>query len=538
MTERPLGTPAARRTRGGTAPPDKLVTMLLSADAAAGGAFRLVESGRTYTRRQLADAVGRCVAWLREQGVATGDRVLALLDHDARGLVFLAAASALGLRVMMPYNLSAVALPEWRSIVVDARPDVVVQLQAGADGRRLAGVRALAELGPRVVEFAPEIDGGEGGEGAPVGEVRVDHPQPVENFLVLFTSGSTGAPKAVSVSEALVCRRIRSVTRMLRFGPGSRVFMSGLLNNTTGVIFSFGALLHDARLFLPGDRDPARWPAEVAGHRATHIMLRPAAMRRFVESAQAERTDLSCLRVVAYGATALPRPVLAQGRRLMPCDWVQGYGLSETFGPFCWLDEAGHRDPHRMERTYCVGRPDDTLEVRLEPLEGHPPEVGEVLLRGDAVMEGYLDVASGEVARPGAWLRTGDLGSWSPDGDLLLKGRINGTVMSANGHRIYPEEVESVLSTLPGVRDVVLVALPAPDGPAEQPVACISGPLGDRTPSALRAAVTAALTGVLSQEKWPELLYAVTAPFPRSGNDKVLRSEVARQIERDALIEL
>lgn len=513
---------------------DKLISLLTGTGPGAGpeGRFRLTDIDGTYARPQLVNAVGRCAARLREQGLKRGDRVLALLSHDTRGLVFLAAASALGLRVLMPYNLRAAALPEWRSIVADARPDVVVHLQRSGDPGHLAGVRALAELGPRVVELAPRLD-----EDGPAAEPRIDHPEPVENFLVLFTSGSTGAPKAVSVSEELVCRRVRSVSGMLRFDADARVFMSGLLNNTTGVIFSFGALLHDARLFLPDDRDPARWPTEVARHRATHIMLRPLAMRRFVESARSTGTDLSSLRVVAYGAAAMPRSVLEQARQLMPCDWIQGYGLSETYGPFCWLDEAAHRDRRRLQHTYCVGRPDDTLEVRLEPVAGHPPEVGEVLLRGDAVMDGYLD-ASGTVLPPGEWLRTGDLGAWSPEGDLLLKGRINGTVMSANGHRIYPEEVEGVLGALHGVREVVLVGLTGPGTLAEQPVACISGPLAGRAPDAVRAEVSAALAGVLSREKWPDLLYATTAPFPKSGNDKVLRAEVARQIERDALIEL
>ncbi|MFZ3572557.1 class I adenylate-forming enzyme family protein [Streptomyces sp. BH097] len=529
--------PATRDPRQAGPAADKLSSML-SGSGGGTDRFRLAGAHGTYTRRQLLTAAGRLTERLRGHGLGPGDRVLALLDHDARGVVFLAAASALGLRVLMPYNLSAAALPEWRSIAADAHPDAVVHLRAGADHHRLAEVRALAAS---AVFLDPRDGLDEPGRDLDEQDARplpVEHPEPVAHFLTLFTSGSTGAPKAVSVSEALVCRRVRSVSGRLGFDADARVFMSGLLNNTTGVIFSFGALLHDARLVLPSGRDPGAWPAEVARHRATHIMLRPRALRRFVESARAGETDLTCLRTVAYGAAALPRPLLEQARLLMPCDWVQGYGLSETYGPFCWLDESAHRSPGRLRHSYCVGRPDDTVELRVEPLPGHPPEVGEILLRGDAVMEGYLDVASGRIRAPGAWLRTGDLGAWSPEGDLLLKGRINGTVMSADGHRIYPAEVEGVLSTLDGVRDVVLLGLTGSDTPAERPVACVSGPLAARTPGALRAAVRAALGGVLSREKWPDLLYATTVPFPRGSNDKVLRAEVARQIEHAALIQL
>ncbi|MCE1658447.1 hypothetical protein LWT83_22755, partial [Enterobacter hormaechei] len=76
-------------------------------------------------------------------------------------------------------------------------------------------------------------------------------PQSIANFIVLFTSGSTGKPKAISISESLVCRRIYSVTEKLKFTQDAKIFMSGLLNNTTGVIFSFGSLLHQSTLFIP-----------------------------------------------------------------------------------------------------------------------------------------------------------------------------------------------------------------------------------------------------------------------------------------------
>ena len=509
--------------------PAKLVTMLLRPGTAPDGPPCLLDGARSYTRRQVGNAVARTVAALRAEGIGTGDRVLALLDHDADGVFFLAAASALGLRVLMPYNLQAAALSEWRNIIASARPDVVVHLKQDA-----GTVHELRGLGPRVVRLAPDTpDAGEADE-----PLELDHPAPVENFLILFTSGTTGAPKAISISEALICRRVVSVTDHLKFSGDARIFMTGLLNNTTGVIFSFGALLHDALLVFPDGRNLADWPAQVAAHRATHVMLRPIAMKRFTDAAEATGADLGSLRVVAYGAASMPRAVLEHGREVMPCDWVQGYGLSETFGPFSWLDEAGHSERRYRDHAYCVGRPDDTLEVRLLPVTGHPEGVGEVALRGDAVMEGYYDVATRRVEPPGEWLRTGDLGQWSPAGDLILKGRINSSLMSANGHRIYPEEVEAVLAELPGVDEVVLIGVAGQGTLEDRPTACFSGPLSREEPAAVRRAVAGRLGQVLSREKWPDLVYASPEPFPKSGNDKVMKGEVAKGIRPEALIQL
>jgi acyl-CoA synthetase (AMP-forming)/AMP-acid ligase II len=492
-----------------------------------GQRFCIIEPGGTYTGTQAAQEVARCVRLLRESGLSQGDRVLAIIDHDAWGIFFMAAASAFGLRLLMPYNLQAAALPEWRAIASHAMPDAIVYLRGGA-----AAASPLSGCGPRVISL-PRPDDRSADE--PAG---IDHPEPVAGFLVLFTSGSTGAPKAISVSEAAAYERVASVSGKLGFAPGSRVFMSGLLNNTTGVIFSFGAFMHQATLIIPEGRDPATWPDQVAGSAATHIMLRPAALKRFLAAAAAGRADLSSLQVLAYGASALPQVVLREGRELIKCDWVQGYGLSETYGPFCWLDEAAHLAGRYRTRDYCVGRPDGTVEVRLAPLDGHPAGVGEILVRGSALMDGYYDAAADQVMPRGEWLRTGDLGHWGPGGDLLLKGRVNGTLMSENGHRIYPAEVEAVLSDVPDVDEAIVIGIGTGDTLVELPSAVLCGPLGSRSPRDIREVVVAHLSQALSREKWPDLLYATPQPFPRGDNDKVMRAVVAGQVDRERLIDL
>ncbi len=479
----------------------------------------LVDGERTWSRGEARAAVTACVARLRERGLGPGDRVLALLDHDVRGVLFLAAASALGLRLLMPYNLAAAAAAEWRTIAAAARPDAVVCVKRDPTGAAELGALVLGdELLTAPAAGAPEVE--------PVAGAA--------DFLVLFTSGTTGAPKAIAVSERVVARRVAAVSGRLGFTPSSRLLLSGLLNNTTGVLFAFGALLHGATVVVPSDRDVATWPALVARKGVTHMMLRPVALRRFLDAAG--DADLSSLAVVAYGAAAMPRSVLAAGRARMPCAWVQGYGLSETYGPFCWLDEAAHRAGRHRGEPYCVGRPDRTVEVRLEPVAGHADGVGEVLVRGTELMTGYLDVATGALRPPGEWLRTGDLGRWSPDGDLLLQGRLAGSLLSADGHRIYPEEVEAVLADLPGVDDAVLVGVTVPGAPAPRPAACLSGPIGLGAPDAVRETVVAALRAVLSPEKWPDLVSATAAPFPRGSNDKVLRAAVAAGVDPASLV--
>jgi acyl-CoA synthetase (AMP-forming)/AMP-acid ligase II len=368
--------------------------------------------------------------------------------------------------------------------------------------------------------------------------LEVPYCAPVENFLVLFTSGTTGQPKAISISESLICQRVASVSDRLKFSAASRILMSGLMNNTTGVIFSFGALMHGATLVFPPDRRIDQWPALVARERITHMMLRPVAMQVFVDSAMRAPQDLSSMRVLAYGAAALPQKLLERGRALLNCDWIQGYGLSETYGPFCWLDEQGHRDRLPQRHVYCVGTPDQTLEVRIGPALADDPCTGEVMVRGSALMQGYYDLVTHTVHPTGEWFGTGDFGCFGPTGELILKGRIGSTILSENGHRIYPEEVEGLLGRLDGVDAALLLAIPGQGNLGNQAVACIHGALAREDGGAIAAKVRALLSASLSPEKWPSFVYASVQPFPQNQNDKVVKHEVAKLLAAAPLIRI
>ncbi len=504
----------------------KLASMLLQADAP-GHPTEVIDRGRRLSRDEVRRETAQYVEYLRRHGVSSRDRILAIGTHDVRGLELLSALSVLGVLVMMPYNLSQAAAAEWVDIAGRARPDHIVLAEAEPTvlrALRQTGIHTIdLSSAPAEVPSPPPLD-------------QLELADSVEDFLVLFTSGTTGTPKGICVSEALMCRRIQSVTGRLGFHAEARVFMSGLINNTTGVILSFGALLHSARLIYPDGRNVAGWPQQVAGHRASHIMLRPVAMAEFVDAAEAGGVDLSSLQCVAYGAAAMPRDLLERARQLIPCDFVQGYGLSETYGPFCWLDEQAHAERRQDRGSYCVGRPDETVQLRLQPLAGHEAPSGELQIRSDAIMRGYFDPVSGRIDPPPPWFPTGDIARWNPDGDLLLKGRIHASILSRNGHRIYPEEVEAVLARIPQVREVVVVGLQHDPQDAERPVACLAGPIASYDTDTARAVLLDALRAELSPEKWPEAFLLSSTPLPKSVNDKIRRNAVKTGLDLGGLV--
>ncbi|GLR08438.1 acyl-CoA synthetase [Mixta theicola] len=512
----------------------KLIWLFQCADDVMSNKVSMVTPACSYTYADICKAVAKTIYMLGTLGVKRGQQVVLIPEHDESAVVFMAAASAIGIQIVMPYNLQNAAIEEWVNIIQTVSPDKVVYLRRDAAVEELR--RATGE-NTRIIEL--DIFAGNNVENdAEIIDIVVENPDPVENFLVLFTSGTTGKAKAVSISESLVCKRVASVSSQLKFSPDARIFMSGLMNNTTGIIFSFGALLHDATLVFPSNRVIEDWPRQVVLHQITHMMLRPVALRRFVAGIGEYGAELSCLRVIAYGAAALSKELLEEARVRIPCEWTQGYGLSETFGPFCWLNEEDHRRKLYEEYIYCVGKPDDTLDVSLHFTHDDKNNVGEVVLRGTGLMEGYYDIASGKVKPVDEYFHTGDYGHFTNNGELILKGRISNTLLSENGHRIYPEEVENIIADIIGIHEVLLVSLPADNNLGNVAVICIYGPLTQKSDDEISQAILAQLSSRLSEEKWPDYVYPSRTPFPRNSNDKIIKGVVLKGINADALIKL
>ncbi|MGO6747875.1 class I adenylate-forming enzyme family protein [Rhizobium ruizarguesonis] len=470
---------------------------------------------KTWARAEAAAAVARFVNRMQKAGVKPGDRALAILPHDHHAIFLICAASALGLKLIMPYNLQEGALGEWLGIIGSMQPEHIICLDPAATEKlRIAGISPL-NLGDDIFEKPPTSE-----------PIAISAPDAIPGFLTFFSSGTTGHPKAISLSEDMVARKILNVCEHLHFDADTRAFFSGLINNTTGFIFAFGALAHCATLCVPPARNIAEWPALISKFRATHIMLRPVALERFLAAALEAPTDLSSLKMLAYGAAAMPAETLRLARDILPCDFTLGYGLSETFGPFAFLNEVAHRAALQHGEQYRVGMPDKQTKVWIDAPDADG--IGEVLVDGPFIMEGYIDPSGRKVIPQQGPLRTGDLGRIETDGNLILKGRLTPSMLTPSGHRIYPEEIEALLRSIDGVDEAVLVGLPVRDTLSLRPVACIHGDLAHHDTKHVRDVLRVTLERSLGREKWPDSIFFSTAPLPKNANEKILKAEVTR----------
>lgn len=487
-----------------------------------------VTQERSYSYKQVYNYIISMTNFIRLKGVREQQKVLVISDNDESAVIFIVAASILNIKIIMPYNLQNLVFSEWNNLIQSANPDWIIYLKKEENYIHI--LRAittkilkvhLSEL-PNVKNITVPIN--------------IDPNKYIRNFLIFFTSGTTAKPKAISLSEDLICRRFLNVSEKLKFRSDSNIFMSGLMNNTTGIIFSLGSLIHGATLFFPYERNFKNWPKQVSEWKITHIMLRPMALKEFIEGAKKSHVDLSCMQVIAYGAAALPKKILEEARKLISCEWIQGYGLSETFGPFCWLTEEDHKSKLYEKYVYCIGKPDNTLQVALYFNQGDKTNIGEIIVKGDTIMEGYYNTLTGTVTPVEGWFHTGDYAELSPEGYFILKGRINSSVLTKDGHRIYSEEIENIVKNIPGVNDAIFLNFQPANMIECNPVICIFGNFFEKNIEDIREIIFNSIKEQVSIEKWPEYIFLCKNPFPINQNDKIVRNQVVAQINSVELI--
>ncbi|HKN97331.1 MAG TPA: AMP-binding protein [Pseudonocardiaceae bacterium] len=399
--------------------------------------------------RELDERATRLAGVLVRTGFRPGHRIATLTGNSADQVVlFFACARARLVLVPLSWRLTARELADQ---LADARPRLLVVEPARTDLADAARER-MAAPPPRVT---PGPTGIEARLTGPVTDpVRDDDP-----LLMLYTSGTSGRPKAVVLSHANCFWTNLSLGRAVPIGPDDVVlavlpqFHVGGWNVQPLLAWWSGATVVLERTF-----DAGRVLRLIAERRVTTMMGVPANYQFLAEHPDFPSADLSSLRVALVGGAPMPEPLLrtwhARGVAL-----VQGYGLTEAAPNVLCLPGDAARD-----KTGFAGRPYPHVEVAVaDPVTGallDGPGEGELLVRGPAVFAGYWRApeATGAVLRDG-WLHTGDLVYRDADGDHRILDRVDDMFVSG-GENVSPGEVEQVLAGHPAVAQAAVVGQP------------------------------------------------------------------------------
>ena len=248
--------------------------------------------------------------------------------------------------------------------------------------------------------------------------------------LVLFSSGTSGAPKAmVQDFSALLA------TYAERRPNGLPVLALLGFDHIGGLNTLFGCLAAGAPLVVPDANSPAVVAEAIARHRVAVLPASPTFLNLLLLSGEAAAHDLSSLRVITYGTEPMPDSLLLRLKVAFPrVRFIQTFGTSETGITHTVSPESGStflrfEDPH--------------LEWKVVD--------DELWLRSRTQIAGYLN-ASNERFTADGWFRTGDKVEQGPGGTIRILGRLGETI-NVGGEKLMPAEVESVVLTVPGVAD-------------------------------------------------------------------------------------
>ncbi|MGV0810146.1 class I adenylate-forming enzyme family protein [Mycolicibacterium setense] len=393
---------------------------------------------RPLTNAMLLQRVRAAAHHLDELGVGIGDVIALKLRNRVEFVVLLFASWRLGATVT-PVNPSLT--------------DGEVTLQLQASSARLLVVEN-GDSGPAGVAALPVGDlntNGPGWDGPP----QVD---PSALGLLIFTSGTTGAPKGVMLDHANLDAMAEMGRQALLIGPTDRCLLILPLFHVNGIVVSvLMSLLAGASVVLAEKFDPHTFFGIVEQHRPTFFSAVPTIYSMLAALPDHVAPDTSSLRFGICGAAPASAELLDRFEARFGFPLIEGYGLSEATCASTINPVAGER----RAGTAGIAFPGQQIRIVDElGAEVAPGADGEVLIAGPNVMRGYLGRPD-ETARVtvDGWLRTGDIGHVDADGYLTLVGRSKDMIIRG-GENIYPKEIEDVLTSHPTVLEAAVIGVP------------------------------------------------------------------------------
>ncbi|MBH3415089.1 AMP-binding protein [Pseudomonas putida] len=425
----------------------------------------VADSQTRVSYAQLERRSNRLASGLVSLGVDVGEHV-AILAANRVELVEAEVALYKAAMVKVPIN-ARLSLDEVVRVLEDSCS--VALITDATFAQALATRRAELPLLRQLIVLEGEGEGGDLGYAALLerGSEAALGLDPADDALAVlhYTSGSSGVLKAAMLSfgnrKALVRKSIASPTR--RSGPGDVMAHVGPITHASGMQIMPLLAVGACNLLL--DRYDDRLLLEtIQRERVTRLFLVPAMINRLVNYPGVERFDLSSLKLVMYGAAPMAPALVKKAIELFGPILVQGYGAGETCSLVTVLTEQDHLvEDGDYQRLASCGRCyfETDLRVVNEAFEDVAPgEVGEIVVKGPDVMQGYwrAPALTAEVMRDGYYL-TGDLAKVDAQGYVFIVDRKKEMIISG-GFNVYPSEVEQVIYGFPEVFEVAVVGVP------------------------------------------------------------------------------
>jgi malonyl-CoA/methylmalonyl-CoA synthetase len=463
---------------------------------------------RSLSYRELSLECARYMRVLESRGARVGDRIAVWTEPSLETIIALVANAVAG-HVSVPID-PKLGERELNHILSDAAPKFGVSSAPHSTGMPLETV---------------SITLGSHRDGEPLG------PRPILDVpsLVLYTSGTTGAPKGALITARNIASNLDALAEAWAWTSDDVVVHALPLFHVHGLVLGLvGSLRHGGALHWVPRFSPEDIASTLAEHERVMLFGVPTMYHRLAEAIERDATlaaPLRHARILVSGSAPLParehqRILALTGQRV-----VERYGMTETLIN-CSTRHDGDRHPG------VVGAPLSGIELRLvdderRPIDAHDDlTIGEIAVQGPNVFAGYLnrDDATREVLDEHGWFYTGDLATRAEDGSIRIVGRRATDLIKCGGFKVGAGEVEAALLEHPKVREAAVIGAPHPD-------------LGERI---VAFAVTSDhvsstelenhVATLLSPHKRPREIHFVSA-LPRNAMGKVQKKALRASLE-------
>jgi long-chain acyl-CoA synthetase len=507
----------------------------------------LIYQDELITYAQMAAAIDYLAIGLSSLGIERGDRISILLPNCPEFVYTYYAGAAIG-AVVVPVN-PLLKAPELAYIWKDSTARLVVTvpqlLPVVAEARKgLTELRHVVCTSSREVLSDPAVIDSPGdfstlGELIEIGaremrdgvspvyaEEREKGSHETDCAVVIYTSGTTGHPKGAMLSHRNLQRNVEQTRAVLHFTESDRFLtILPLFHAFAGTVCMNVALTAGCASLLMDSFQPARTLEAIRKHRVTIFPAVPAIFNGLLRLAP-KPEEIAPVRLFVSGGAPLPTVTLEELETRYGIPVIEGDGPTECSPVTSVNPLEGKR------KVGSVGLPVPGCEIAIFDESDQPlrvDAVGEIVVRGDNVMLGYLNQPEATAeAMKGGWYHTGDLGKIDSDGYVFIVDRKKDMVITS-GLNVYPREVEEALFTHPAVQDAAVIGLP--DARRGEVVVAVIVLKPNETTSA--SELQRHCRDRLANYKIPQrVLFRET--LPRGGTGKVLKRLLKKELEMES----
>lgn len=485
----------------------------------------VVTPTETMSYRVLADRVNALATGLQALDPAPGSRVGICAQVTVEHLLGLLATMAAG-KTWVPLNPRD-GREDLDAKIAVTRPTVIIADDTCLD-------RFTHPEGTPLVLGASAVGPAEGDTVAGLidrhqGQGPVEHPRDLSDTQAIkFTGGTSGRPKGVLQPYRAWMTGTVCAVHAMGLTAADRYLMATPLTHAASTYITPMLAVGGALVFLDGQPKPQTIVAAFARGEASLTFVPPTLLYAMMDVPGVADMTFPTLRHLIYGGAPMPPERIRRAQQVFGPVVATSYGQTEAPQMIAINTGADMADPANIA---AAGRPTLLTRVEIMSPDGKilpPGESGEIVVRGDLLMTGYLDMPE-ETAKTivDGWLHTGDVGMIDERGYLFIKDRLRDVIITG-GFNVYPADVEDALLHHPDVEEACVFGLP-------------DDKWGERVTAALRLRTGATVTAEaliawtkerLGSVKTPKEVHMVKA-LPRSPVGKVLKREVRALVERD-----